>query len=103
MPWASIERAARPRSFCIGASRRFPRPRGGKLNVVLPIAFDGTGSLEVDLYCVSFQNDIHRFALAVVILHAKSNKLGDLRPLLPELLSRLPSVAPGRALGVGKE
>ena len=35
-----------------------------------------------------FQNEVHRFALAIVVLHAKTNKLGDLRPLVPELLAR---------------
>jgi hypothetical protein len=49
---------------------------------------------------VSFQNDIHRFALAVVVLHAASNKLSDLRPLLPELLSKLPSARRASVWGI---
>jgi len=49
---------------------------------------------------LSFQNEVHRFAFAVVVLHAKTNKLDDLRPLVPELLSRLGAVAPGRVLHV---
>lgn len=42
---------------------------------------------------LSFQNDLHRFALAVVVLHATSNKLADLRPLVPALLLTLGAVA----------
>ncbi len=51
---------------------------------------------------LSFQNEVHRFALAVVVLHAKTNKLGGLRPLVPELLSALNTVAPGGVFPVGK-
>lgn len=51
---------------------------------------------------LSFQNAVHRFALAVVVLHAKSNKLGDLRPLVPDLLSILDTVTPGRVFPVGR-
>lgn len=51
---------------------------------------------------LSFQNKVHRFALAVVVLHAKSNKLNDLRPLVPELLAKLPAVAAGDVVDVGK-
>ena len=51
-PRASIGRAARPRRSCIGAWRRLRRPRAGfRLNVTLPIPFDGLGRLEVDLLC----------------------------------------------------
>lgn len=50
---------------------------------------------------LSFQNDVHRFSLAIVVLRAKSNKLGDLRPLVPELLTTLATVVPGRVVPVG--
>lgn len=51
---------------------------------------------------LSFQHEVHRFALAVVVLHAKSNKLGDLRPLVPDLMSMLATVTPGRVFPVGQ-
>lgn len=62
------------------------------------------GQFEVSLTVdrnVSFQNELHRFALAVVVLHAKTNKLSDLRPLVPELLALLGTVAPGKVVPVG--
>ena len=49
---------------------------------------------------ISFQNDVHRFALAVVVLHAAGNRLVDLRPLVPELLATLNVVVPGRVFSV---
>ena len=50
---------------------------------------------------VAFQNEVNRFAIAVVVLHAKSNRLSDLRPLVPELLSVLSAVMPGQVVPVG--
>jgi predicted nuclease of predicted toxin-antitoxin system len=72
--------------------------RNGDLLAVAQRQFDVFLTVDRNL---SFQNDIHRFALAVVVLHAASNKLSDLRPLLPELLSKLPSVASGTVSDVG--
>jgi len=51
---------------------------------------------------LSFQNELHRFALTVVVLQAKTNKLTDLRSLVPELLSVLGTVAPGKVFRVGE-
>jgi predicted nuclease of predicted toxin-antitoxin system len=50
---------------------------------------------------LSFQHEVHNYAVAVVVLHAKSNKLSDLRPLVPELLSKLHAAAPGEVVDVG--
>ncbi len=50
---------------------------------------------------VAFQNEVNRFAIAVVVLHAKGNRLSDLRPLVPELLSVLSAVMPGQVVPVG--
>jgi len=51
---------------------------------------------------LAFQNEVSRFAIAVVVLHAKGNRLSDLRPLVPELLSVLEAVVPGQVVPVGK-
>lgn len=51
---------------------------------------------------LSFQNDVNRFSIAVVVLVARGNKHSDLRPLLPELLSVLGAVAPGQVVPVGR-
>ncbi len=34
---------------------------------------------------LSFQNEVNRFTVAVIVLRAKGNRLADLRPLVPEL------------------
>lgn len=77
----------------------FAGKRNGELLSLAQGQFDVFLTVDRNL---SFQNDVHNYALAVVVLHAKSNKLTDLRPLLPELLSKLHAVAPGRVIDVGK-
>ncbi len=39
---------------------------------------------------LSFQQNVPAFAIAVIVLRAKSNRLSDLRPLIPELLACIP-------------
>ena len=51
---------------------------------------------------LSFQNDVHRFAIAVVVMYAAGNTLSQLRPLVPELLVALGAVAPGQIVPVGR-
>jgi predicted nuclease of predicted toxin-antitoxin system len=50
---------------------------------------------------LSFQQEITRFNVAVVVLVAKGNRYSDLRPLVPELLAVLVGVAPGQLVRVG--
>jgi len=50
---------------------------------------------------LSFQQDLISFNIAVVVLRAPTNRLADLRPLLPELLVALTSAKPGGAIFVG--
>lgn len=50
---------------------------------------------------LSFQQRLTEFRIAVVILHAKTNRLADLQRLVPGLLSALESVQPGTATNVG--
>jgi hypothetical protein len=50
---------------------------------------------------LSFQQRLTSFPIAVVILHTKTNRLADLRILLPELLSALAAVQPGTATHAG--
>ena len=47
---------------------------------------------------LSFQQSLTSFPIAVVILHAKTNRLADLLPLVPALLSALESAQPGTAI-----
>jgi hypothetical protein len=41
------------------------------------------------------QHDLSRFSLAVVVMRARSNRLSDLRALVPQLLIALPGGATG--------
>ena len=50
---------------------------------------------------LSFQQRLTSFPIAVVILHAKTNRLADLRHLVPTLLRALESVQPCTATHVG--
>lgn len=47
------------------------------------------------------QHDIAQYHLAVVILVSSSNRLADLQPLVPALLSTLRSIKPGDTIEVG--
>ena len=49
---------------------------------------------------LSFQQNLPRFNLAVMILRAQSNRLMDLRPLVPKLLELLPMARRGEVLWV---
>ncbi len=50
---------------------------------------------------LSYQQDVSAFDIAVVVLAARSNRLDDLRPLVPQLLEILPT-AKRRAVTVVK-
>ncbi len=51
---------------------------------------------------LSFQQDLGRFKIAVVVLVAKGNKESDLRPLVPKLLVALASAVSGQITRVGE-
>lgn len=46
---------------------------------------------------LSFQQNLPKFSLPVLVLHASSNRLADLRPLAPKILSMLPTLKKGEA------
>ena len=50
---------------------------------------------------LSFQQNLRRFNIAVVVLTAPSNRLRDLRLLMAQLLERVPSVKRGETLWIG--
>ena len=50
---------------------------------------------------LSFQQNLPRFSVAVLVLHATSNRLADLRPLAPQILSTLPTLTQGEAEHIG--
>ena len=48
-----------------------------------------------------FQQHLPRFAIAVVLLSAPSNKLASLAPLAPRILAVLPALRPGTLSTIG--
>ena len=50
---------------------------------------------------LSFQQHLPAFDIAVIVLRAVSNRLADLRPLVPELLFRISSAKKGGVEYVG--
>ena len=50
---------------------------------------------------LSFQQNVPALAIAVIVLRAKSNRLSDLQPLVPELLASIPTAKLGTVTYVG--
>jgi len=50
---------------------------------------------------LGFQQHIDAFAIAVVVMHAKTNRLADLRKLAPDLLAAIESAQSGRVKIIG--
>jgi hypothetical protein len=50
-----------------------------------------------------FQQDLSRFSIAVIVLRARSNRVADLRALIPDLLATLPVAKRGEVTWVGSE
>ncbi|MDQ1592784.1 MAG: hypothetical protein QOG71_3411 [Pyrinomonadaceae bacterium] len=46
---------------------------------------------------LAFQQNLSNFNIAVLILHTTSNRLADLKPLVPRILSIIPALIKGRA------
>lgn len=51
---------------------------------------------------LSFQQNIGGLRIAVVVLHARTNRLADLLPLVPNLLTTIGSAQPGNVEIVGE-
>ena len=52
---------------------------------------------------LSLQQNLHTFSIAVVVLQAKTNRLADLRPLIPSLLATIEAALPGAARSIGAD
>ena len=50
---------------------------------------------------LSFQQNLPEFNIAVLVLHATPNRLADLKPLAPKILTTLPTLAKGDAQHIG--
>ena len=72
--------------------------RNGELLRLAEADFDVFLTVDRNL---SFQQDVARFKLTVVVLVAKGNRHSDLQPFVAELLDVLVSVVPGQLVRVG--
>jgi hypothetical protein len=50
-----------------------------------------------------FQQELSRFSIAIIVLRARSNRVRDLRTLIPQLLAALPTARRGEVTWVGAE
>ena len=66
----------------------------GQLLTLAQEGFDAFVTVDRNL---PYQQNLPKYDIAVVVLRAKSNRLTDLRPLVPELLSTLPTAPIGTA------
>jgi hypothetical protein len=51
---------------------------------------------------LSFQQNLTSYSIAVIVLRAKSNRLAELEPLVPQLLKALVSARQGQAVFIGE-
>ena len=70
----------------------------GKLLKLAAAAFDVFLTVDRNL---SFQQPVVDFDIAVVVLRASSNRIVDLKALVPELLEALPETKPGQVTWIG--
>ena len=49
---------------------------------------------------LSFQQNVNRFQIAVVVLHSESTQLHHTSPLMPKVLALLPALKPGQIANV---
>lgn len=73
--------------------------KNGKLLALAEAQFDVFITVDRNL---SFQQNLPQFDLAIIVLQAPSNRLADLKPLAPEILSILEIASKGQATVVGK-
>ena len=71
--------------------------KNGDLLALAEKDFDAFVTVDRNL---SFQQRLPGFAIAVVILRARSNRLVDLKPLVPRLLEALPAAKRGEVTWV---
>ena len=72
--------------------------RNGELLTLAESQFDVFLTVDRNL---SFQQNIGRFTIAIVVMVAKSNKRADLQPLIKDVLAALLAMTPGHIIKVG--
>lgn len=69
--------------------------KNGELVKLAEAAFDVFITVGRNL---SFQQNLPKFNIAVLVLRAKSNRLVDLQPFAQEIIEKLPQLENGKAL-----
>ena len=85
----------RAEAVCSGSRASVPEP---SVRYQSLLKFDVFLTVDRNL---SYQQDLSRFRIGVVVLVAAGNRLADLRPLMPRVLAALPGVKPGEVVLVG--
>ena len=73
--------------------------KNGQLLALAESEFDVFITVDRNL---SFQQNLPQFNIAVIVLQAPSNRLADLKPLVPNILAILPIAAKGQATTVSE-
>lgn len=68
--------------------------KNGELLALAAQQFDAFVTVDRNL---SFQQNLGAFPIAVLVLRARTNRIADLRPLIPALLAAFHSLKPGVA------
>ncbi len=50
---------------------------------------------------LTFQQNLVSFSIIVIVLQARTNRLADLRPLIPQLIEAIDAAVPGTAKFIG--
>ena len=68
--------------------------KNGQLLTLVEASFDVFITVDRNL---AFQQNLPQFDVAVIVLQARSNRLADLKPLVPRILVALPIAQKGKA------
>lgn len=68
--------------------------KNGELMGLAASQFDAFITVDRNL---SYQQDLSRYPIAVIVLRARSNRLKDQQPFAPKVLAALPDARPGHA------
>ena len=76
---------------------------GTKNGALLALASKHFGVFVTTDRNLSFQQNLSAYSVAVIVLQARTNRLADLRPLIPALLAAIQAAAPGIPQFIGAD
>jgi hypothetical protein len=71
--------------------------RNGELLTLAAANFDAFITVDRNL---PIQHDISQYDLSLIVLVARSNRLADLLPLVPQVLAKLSTISPGQTMEI---